>query len=140
MTSRFIYHFCLLRYDVTNLNIAYYKHPCYSPSSKSTNQSIKTRDAQASLGYPTDASAMTVAHRMARPFLDVVLPQLTRSTYATLSVHGALHYDLRHYDIVTHLFSKASIRLYRSAVKIYSKYVLLNARVVWLAKPMRKVF
>ena len=33
-------------------------------------------------------------HRLARLLLDVVLPRLTRSTYATPSVHGALQYDL----------------------------------------------
>ena len=67
------------------------------------NKSIKTRDAQASLGYPDrylrcDGRPSTPVlrnaeqwwHQLARPLLHVVLPRFTRSTSTTHSVHGAL--------------------------------------------------
>ena len=72
------------------------------------NQSIKTRDAQASLrhrdrclrcdGRPSTSvicNAEQWWHGLARPLVDVVLTRFTRSTSATPSVHEAMLYDLR---------------------------------------------
>ena len=53
-------------------------------------QSIRTRDAQASLSTPALCNAEQWWHQLARAFLDVDLPRLTRSEKCKLCVR---HYD-----------------------------------------------
>ena len=63
-------------------------------------------------GTPTDVFAVKVAHRyrLARPFLDVVLPGLTRSTPGLSSVEEALQYDLRQRIMATDLTNHDNLR------------------------------
>ena len=71
-------------------------HQTFSLEAQSINEAIKTRDAQASLGYPDrwlcrDGNAEQRRHRLGRPFLDAVLPRFTCFSSSSAAYHDERH-------------------------------------------------